>query len=512
MKPGPSPSGPLGTKRERDEDEPIEGQELLAPNERFAKVIVYEPRMAATLQEYNAMARAEQQAWIEQGSLDNFPEHIQELIAVSTVGTLLTMAPVSPFFRDLARNDHVWKRCFARDFPDDYNYFRGELPFFVITPDHPLYPGPTFIDERDESPWRRLYLHTNLLYRDAVDNFVLRYSRAFEQFGVVRLPEKTTAAQLYRWAHRHIFGAPWIDVPVGTLQGENIYDWRSRFAWCFVRLIVWLNYLDDPNNLQPVRLQRIDMIRIFGNVARTRPWMWPYLVLGSVSQSFGVVGLMPNLALVDAALHDNAEWQSFYATFDRRTYVPFSQADRERYRTYLRELPDEQHPQAFIFRTGDDNDTLRKGIATREVFDLWARACQHPCAWSCYRPNDLTMCQLSNLLKEGTRQLIQVHGWNIANYLWRFEPPLSDAERARLDEYRIILDFRSVFNTWATYMFQAVGFGEMYPQRFVHIATYFLPFMGAPRHQHTDRIIHLGRIMANDQMPAYSARQPTLHQ
>jgi hypothetical protein len=91
------------------------------------------------------------------------PKDLQALIAKMDAGGLLSLAQANRMFADIARNDQVWKDLFQRDFPHDWKYCQGELPFFVITEDHPLWQ-PGFINENDKSGWKRFYLHTRELY------------------------------------------------------------------------------------------------------------------------------------------------------------------------------------------------------------------------------------------------------------------------------------------------------------------------------------------------------------
>ncbi len=103
---------------------------------------------------------------------DFLPKGLQALIAKMDAGGLLSLAQANRMFADIARNDQVWKDLFQRDFPHDWKYCQGELPFFVITEDHPLWQ-PGFINENDKSGWKRFYLNTRQLYAD-IGSFSLK--------------------------------------------------------------------------------------------------------------------------------------------------------------------------------------------------------------------------------------------------------------------------------------------------------------------------------------------------
>lgn len=95
--------------------------------------------------------------------MDNFHEfpildkNLQRLIAQKTsVDDFLNFAQTNRMFAALAREEQTWKVFYQRDFPGEYAYLGGELPWFVITTRSHMYvPGM-----RLEGPgWFRWYMH-----------------------------------------------------------------------------------------------------------------------------------------------------------------------------------------------------------------------------------------------------------------------------------------------------------------------------------------------------------------
>ena len=94
---------------------------------------------------------------------------LQKIIAQVDAATLLKLGQTNKFFADLARRDQIWKDLFEKDFPHDWKYCQGELPFFVLTENHPLWQ-PGLINEIDKSGWKRFYLHTRWMYFEKVND------------------------------------------------------------------------------------------------------------------------------------------------------------------------------------------------------------------------------------------------------------------------------------------------------------------------------------------------------
>lgn len=140
------------SKRERptdDDDENPAPTKRADPddlNEEQQDALLNNPKMLAFFAAWNLMNWDEKRLAYE-GIMEQVPQNkpfmglvppdIQKMIAYSTAGTLMKLARVNKFFYALASDDHVWKRMFARDYPEDFAFCRGELPFFILTRDHP---------------------------------------------------------------------------------------------------------------------------------------------------------------------------------------------------------------------------------------------------------------------------------------------------------------------------------------------------------------------------------------
>lgn len=195
-----------------------------------------------------------------------------------TAGTLMRLARANNFFNGIASDDIVWKRMVARDYPNDFAFCRGNLPFFVLTVDHPFYV-PGCIYEFERMPWKRFYLRLEDLYRKAAAQFYNRhkdhwvYLRASYE-PVTSKPvqkrvipsidtRKAGAREIYRWYIKY-----GIEATIETYH-EPI-DRLAGFVWLFICAFVALTQ-NDRFIFREVCVDR------FWTYAQERNWMWKYL-------------------------------------------------------------------------------------------------------------------------------------------------------------------------------------------------------------------------------------------
>lgn len=499
------PVGPVGgggAKRERDDFENLEGAQLLEedPNDRVAKVILLDPRLAPLQQRYRDMSHEQQVAWLQQSQLLSLPLEIQQVIASVSVGTLMTLARTSQLFAEIARNDDVWKHCYARDFPADYTYCRNKVPWFVLTPNHVLYRGPADIDARDLSPWKRFYLWTNVMYRNAVWAFAQRYRKHFWDFRVepinVELDPQyppTTARELYRWAHKYMYGAPLVRF------GQSLYDYRSRLAWAFVLHIVWLMY---PLQWEPnPRYTELEVIDVFWIIASANEWMKPYLALCVDNGPFTIQGgSQPNTRTLLDFFAQTPDARQFIETFNPKTYRAFSIADETDYEQFLEDLMDnDQAPELYRLRDiSEDDGRSARNRYIQNVFKIWRAASEFPCVLSISHPE----FQGINVMKEDrlnrTTRFYMRRIPNFVSLIHRTDvETLSEDDRAMLEVFQSKWDLRAI-------MLQLVGqafafttyprLPELHGSTFL-LADLFRQFSTAPRRAGDELIIHMEKQM-----------------
>jgi hypothetical protein len=202
------------------------------------------------------------------------PEPIWKIIAFSNVGVMMNLAiafhvrpPARNLLQDILRTEVFWQGKFAEDYPLDFKFCRGVLPFYVLHERHPLYT-PGSVPDEDRPAWKRYYLHTAHQYHMFAVDFAERYEPILgpvcSAMQIEYLDGETaTAAEIYRWVHRVILGLHF-----------NEYDYQAPIAWVFVCTFVWfVSPSDTPS------LDSREIIRRFWSYAR-RPrfeWMIPYL-------------------------------------------------------------------------------------------------------------------------------------------------------------------------------------------------------------------------------------------
>lgn len=240
----------MSEKRNRESEEDL--------NERMAKTLALTDVVQKAETNYVSLSKDEQKDF-----LSDLPEEIQALIASMTVGVLMNLGRVSKMFADLARQDWLWRRCFKRDYPKEYVFCKGELPFYLVAQTHPFwYDG--FVKPEDEPSWKRFYLHVANEYRKYVGNFVNVLSDIERDHRLGVDVRYATSREIYNFCHRTILG-----------NQLHWFDWRCKFAWYAVCTIVW--YL-----LYPSRYLNSDRLVCwsFWHIARVIPeyqWLLPYI-------------------------------------------------------------------------------------------------------------------------------------------------------------------------------------------------------------------------------------------
>jgi hypothetical protein len=97
------------------------------------------------------------------GDFGIITKDVIKMIAAGDVYVLLSLAQTNTTFAQLMRSEDVWRALFSKDFPEDYLFCGGELPFYIVTNGHPLETYVT-IDPLDKCAWKRFYLWTRELY------------------------------------------------------------------------------------------------------------------------------------------------------------------------------------------------------------------------------------------------------------------------------------------------------------------------------------------------------------
>jgi hypothetical protein len=370
---------------------------------------------------------------------NDLPLEIQEIVVSVTVGTLMTMGRISRRFAVIARNDHVWRRCFTRDFPAEFIYCNGQLPFFIVTgPKHPLYREDRDIYQDDLSPWKRFYLYMNRCYVVRAREFITTYSIYFWKLGVdpiniARAPEfpKMTSKELYRWCRRYIFGKPLV------YNGLVLYDRRSRLAWSFVLLIVWLAY-DRTDNPHP-RFTAQDVVVAYWRIASRRHWMRPYLALAAQNavpsrtvrfRNFGQLSTQ----LIATELN-SPEWNTFMTTFDPTLYAAFSQDDENNYNQFLQELRIEQEPELYIFHGQPDNFRGYLEIYINRIFKSFRIGNEQPCIFT-------WASELMEMAKKSEFDTTEMEAWfpDFTNKI----RDVSVNNEDMFDTFELQMDFRTI--------------------------------------------------------------------
>jgi hypothetical protein len=250
-------------KRERQDD---------ALSDDRVKQIVESNDAAAAYAVFSRLSLTERRLFIERAFATDIvfkpfygiPQDLIRIIATMTPGTLMKLAlTMNRFFIELSRDDNVWQRLYRRDFPHDYAFCRGVLPFFVLEPTHPFYM-PGSVSEFDPSPWKRYYLHTAYNYYNMCDYVRGCLEYADEKDDLVWLvdPAGSTSRQVYDWCHEYAMS-----------RNYESFDRRASLAWIFVCLFAW--YVSPEGT---VLGSNRAIAKVYARFARSRPWMYRYLL------------------------------------------------------------------------------------------------------------------------------------------------------------------------------------------------------------------------------------------
>lgn len=236
-----------------------------------------ESQQKMLLQAYSSLAPQQRHLlWEHQegGVFRILPEGIWRIIASSNVGVMMNLAiafhvrpPAKNFLQDILRTEKFWMDKFAEDYPQDYKFCKGILPFFVLHELHPYYT-PGCVPEEDKPGWKRYYLHTAQQYHAFAAEFTTRYQSVLGPVcSAMQIefldPKLATRTEIYRWVHRVILGLHF-----------NEYDYQAPIAWVFVCVFVWFVSPSDTPSLNAK-----EIIARFWSYAR-RPrfeWLIPYL-------------------------------------------------------------------------------------------------------------------------------------------------------------------------------------------------------------------------------------------
>lgn len=249
-------------KRDRSDEEDL--------NDAEVKKITQSNDIAILNQIYNRLSIQEREAFFRNifekdvifKRFYGIPEDLLRIIAKMTPGTLMKLArTMDPFFISLAREDRVWQEMFRRDFPKDYEFCRGVLPFYVLEPTHPFYT-PDSVSKSASSPWKRYYLRTAKEYVD-LSMLVARTFRAFNKPTPGGFDLFSKSREYYRWIHEFILPKQY-----------DSFDWRSTLVWIFMGAFVW--YVESSNQAERDLVGRDDVVTIFIEYAKERPWMFLY--------------------------------------------------------------------------------------------------------------------------------------------------------------------------------------------------------------------------------------------
>lgn len=225
-----------GEKRGREDEDPEADA-----NERAAKALLLTDQAKEMQEQY------EREQWnAGSGSLNVFPREIRKMIVYMNAGTLMSMARAHRLWRDLARNENVWRAMYERDFPHDWAFCGGELPFFVLEPTHPLW-DTRMVAPEDATAWKRFYLQT-----------ASRYHRANKE-----RPRKTLNG-IYRWRHNQ-----W--------RRGDTRPKRERVAeLCWLFVCVVMDQISQEILTSPIQEVALGFWR-FARSDPSRQWLIPYL-------------------------------------------------------------------------------------------------------------------------------------------------------------------------------------------------------------------------------------------
>jgi hypothetical protein len=127
------------------------------------------------------------------GYFDIVANDVIKQIATGDVYILLSLAQTNKTFAELLTREDVWRTLYSKDYPIDYAFCNGQLPFYVLTDEHPLMKvvqiagranKPFYSIPPDfKCAWKRFYLKTRDMYGG------LRSAEARTMMASFRRPE-----------------------------------------------------------------------------------------------------------------------------------------------------------------------------------------------------------------------------------------------------------------------------------------------------------------------------------
>jgi hypothetical protein len=161
------------------------------------------------------MAATYKFAQAEPGEAIDIPTEMWENIILSmSPGTFLILTNTSKLFSAIDQNDWIWQQFFKRDFPVDYAYVGGHLPFYAAR-------------------WRYFYLHTRHRY-------VLYYKQAFIIIG------RRSFATIYK-EMADDFASITIPMRNGVVSITQRMPWFMYIAMWYLRFVVEGDFSDHPD-------------------------------------------------------------------------------------------------------------------------------------------------------------------------------------------------------------------------------------------------------------------------
>lgn len=325
-------------KREREESE--EDQ-----NKRVAKTLLLDPALQNAITQYEGMS-PEQRRVLSVGNFDVFNYDLKKLLASVDAGVLMNLAQTARLFADIARQESVWRNMFARDYPRDWEFCRGELPFFVVNNGHPLQDvlNADNIETAHKQPgWKRYYLYTANEYRRIVDDFLKWNARSLIEKNVPSINlARANAREIYRWCQ---------NVPM-RMQLKNP-NYRETFAYIFVEKF--------SQNVQP-KTDAVDAVSFFWNLHRDgHEWLIAYLAHS---------GVVNEVALVIAQHFGVAAVNEFKEYI--RTHPPWEGGEKE--------LFSSAHKNLLISLLEEKNTLIDNRVSMMSIYNLLADAYPIPCA------------------------------------------------------------------------------------------------------------------------------------
>lgn len=359
-------------KRDRGDEEDL--------NDTEVKKIIQSNDIIILNQVYNRLSIQEREAFFRNifekdvifKRFYGIPEDLLRIIAKMTPGTLMKLArTMDTFFIRLARDDRIWQEMFRRDFPKDYEFCRGVLPFYVLEPTHPFYT-PGSVSKDDLSPWKRYYLHIAKRYQDLTVSVGLLFINNEEiipgDFDFDSSKSQPKSREFYRWIHQFVLP-----------KRYDSFDWRSTLAWTFIGAFVWYVTPDDYKILESA-----DVAKTMYIYSKDRPWMILYLICMYSNHDKGIdyIGLEEeDIPIHGPRLSEKSlkEINSLFplASVDRNAI--FSKEDRGRLESFI-----STRINSTRLDTGYANTEVRteRGKKLLQIWDFLADCYSIPCIFS----------------------------------------------------------------------------------------------------------------------------------